>query len=37
VCAWGMWKIGPNGDLVRRWPTPDRWDEGEGDDDDIII
>jgi len=26
--------IGPNGGLERRWPTPNKWDKGEGDDGD---
>jgi len=32
VSAWRMWEIGPNEGLGRRWPTPNRWDKGEGDD-----
>jgi len=32
ICAWRMWEIGPNGSLERRWPTPNKWDKGEGDD-----
>jgi len=31
-----MWEIGPNGRLGRRWPTPNRRDGSEGDDDDDI-
>jgi len=27
-----MWEIGPNGGLRRRWPTPNRWDKVEGND-----
>jgi len=36
VCMWRMWEIGSNRGLRLRWPTPNRWNKGEDDDDEYI-
>jgi len=30
-----MWEIGPNRGLRRKWPIPNRYDKGKGNDDDL--